>query len=437
MNSQYRCLIVTTFFVLILSFIQSAGAQTLHWQSSNGPDGWVVCLAVHGTTIFAGSLNDGLARSTDNGATWQQPVSGVPQYAVRTLAASGSTIIAGVDDGFLYRSTDDGATWSQSDSDGFSPVLAMNGATIFVGSYSDNLKTVVLKRSTDNGVTWTQLKRGLTDSSSIAFIAVNGRTIFTALDDTLYRSTDNGDNWTIAFNGLVSEVTFKDTTVFAVKDGIGYRSSNNGDNWTSMNGEIMTNVASIDVGETAIYAETTDGVYRSTNYGDTWTKVFNGLSTFYVVPISGTTLLAVGDSVYLSSNNGDTWMNASNGLGDLGVKAFAMNPTTIFAGTYAGVYYADISQFTTGVSEPLPVSPTLTLTAQPNPAKDEMLVRYNAVSANAELELFNALGERVMSELVNAAGETTFDVSELPTGMYLLTLRSTNATKAQTVMVVR
>ncbi|HZV12884.1 MAG TPA: T9SS type A sorting domain-containing protein [Candidatus Kapabacteria bacterium] len=423
----------------ILFFItNNIQAQTLHWQGSNGPDGWVVCLAVGKTAVFAGSLNNGLARSTDNGATWQQPVSDVPQYAVRTLAASGSTIFASVDNsgGALYRSTDDGMTWAQSDTDIYSPVIVINGSTIFVAAYSNINYLYSVQRSTDNGNTWEQVKQGLTDTSSIAFIAMHGRTIFTAMDDTLYRSTDNGDNWTNALNGLVSEVTFKDSTVFAVKDGMLYRSSNNGYTWTPLKSETTANVGSLDVSTTAIFAETTSGVYRSTDDGDTWTKVFNGLVNDYVIPISGTTILACGDSIYLSTNNGDTWVKADSGLYDA-IRAFALNKTTIFAGSYDGVFRADISQFTTTVSEPTPVSPTLMLTVQPNPARDEMLVRYNAVSANAELELFNALGERVMSELVNASGETAFDVSTLPAGMYLLALRSTNATKTQTVMVVR
>ena len=81
------------------------------------------CFAVLGNTIFAGTQDSGISRSTDRGAHWSAVNIGIPlnvHTSVGSLAANGSLLFAAVvttDSGKAYRnvflSSDSGANWSQ------------------------------------------------------------------------------------------------------------------------------------------------------------------------------------------------------------------------------------------------------------------------------------------------------------------------------------
>ena len=166
---------------------------------------------------------------------------------------------------------------------------------------------------------------------------------------------------------------------------------------------------------------------------------FNNQISGSVLTVSRNVIFAGmnGSGVYFSSNNGKSWNQADSGLLDWGVLALTVRGTTLYAGTsIGGVWRADISAFTS-VPEPPPVSSAMTLTALPNPARDEMLVRYNNAGDNAMIDLYNMLGERVMSAPASAAGETNLNVALLPSGMYMLELRSGMERKTQTVAIER
>ncbi|HZV12883.1 MAG TPA: T9SS type A sorting domain-containing protein, partial [Candidatus Kapabacteria bacterium] len=230
------------------------------------------------------------------------------------------------------------------------------------------------------------------------------------------------------------------TTLLAGTLGSGvYRSTVSGGFWSpANNGMTDTNINALAVIGSTVFAGTDNGVYRSRDTCSTWTKVNSGLPNgpVYSFAVHGTTLFTIAEtSVFISTNEGDSWSPMNSGLTDTTIYKLALTGTTLFAAANTAIYRYDISGVN-AVAELLPFSSTLTLSVQPNPARDAMLVHYN-VGTKAELDLFNILGERVMNARADDSGESTFDVNELPAGMYLLTLRSNNETKTQTVMIVR
>lgn len=129
-------------------------------------------LLVDGTTVYAGTLDDGVYRSSDRGHTWQRVNQGLSNLGVRVLGLSGdgTSLYVGTDAG-LYRSTDRGGNWTLVTRDLPSNLVvsafATNGAKLFIGT----VYGVFL--STDNGTSWIQINAGLLDIY-VASLVVSG-----------------------------------------------------------------------------------------------------------------------------------------------------------------------------------------------------------------------------------------------------------------------
>ncbi len=82
------------------------------------------------------------------------------------------------------------------------------------------------------------------------------------------------------------------------------------------------------------------------------------------------------------------------------------------------------------------------LSVHPNPARDNMIIRFNPGSEqNVELALYNALGEKVSTVLSGSVGardqEFVYNTAKLSTGVYFLLMKSGKGVKSVKVAVVR
>lgn len=82
------------------------------------------------------------------------------------------------------------------------------------------------------------------------------------------------------------------------------------------------------------------------------------------------------------------------------------------------------------------------LTVHPNPARDNMIIRFNPGSEqDVELALYNALGEKVATVLSGAVSavdqEIVFNTTKLSTGVYFLLMKSGKGVKSVKVAVVK
>jgi len=329
----------------------------------------ITTFAMCGKLIFAGTRDEGIYRSSNNGHTWVQADNGLPEdIIVNALLASGNLIFAGTDKG-IYRSGNDGDTWMQANNGlGIIPVnaFAVNGTMMFAGTGGGAFRT------TNNGDTWAPADSGLpcdTNGSctyaengtkiwnnftlvvqaDIHAFAVNGQNILaasTGFHKGIFISSNNGDTWAqVSDNGLAfdtwmhsSSVNGKDSTwssvepahldvkafavsgtnIIAASDKGMFLLANNDDTWTPMQNDLPDagSVETFAVNGSTFFAGSISGLYRSLNNGRTWSHVNIGLPDqiwVHALAISGATLFAGTDNgIYRSSDNGKTWKQRNN-----------------------------------------------------------------------------------------------------------------------------
>jgi len=188
---------------------------------------------------------------------------------------------------------------------------------------------------------------------TIKALFVNGTTIFAGTGSNgVYKSTDNGANWISADSGI----TTKSAYAFALRDTILYvgtrngvfQSINNGLNWIGNNNNLINDVMgnpvySLATNDTTIFAGTLMSLYVLNNNANYWISKSDSLSNYIILSlaVSGVNVFAgtYGGGIYFSSDNGINWDTLNKGLPmPIGIGAFLINGTDIFAGTDYGVY---------------------------------------------------------------------------------------------------
>jgi photosystem II stability/assembly factor-like uncharacterized protein len=82
------------------------------WKATNMTH-FVSCLAVGGTTLYAGTVYNDILRSTDNGTIWSNASGGLSTFEkVHAIVPSGSNLFAALEVGGVYLSTDQGSNWT-------------------------------------------------------------------------------------------------------------------------------------------------------------------------------------------------------------------------------------------------------------------------------------------------------------------------------------
>ncbi len=309
-------------------------------------------------------------RTTDGGATWQRKDSGIPPYgsftagAILTLAMEpgpGTTIYAGTIDNGVYRSTNSGDSWTAIN-DSFPEGEATNALAVDP-HHACRLGAII--RGTyyiyDNG-SWSQIgyvyqTNGSLFTDYLYYSALDTAIIYSA--GTEYtRSLDGGRNWTqhlgwnqsseiadIAFNPFHPDTMFAASNILFQYDGGVYKSTNQGTSWTrSFQGITAGVIRSVSVDRQNpqnIYAGGIDGhFYRTSNGGNAWEHVYVGGSDvrhIKVDPLNPQRIFLC-DGMYLriSTNQGQSF-GIISGVEDpicITLPAVASNP--IYAGTEFG-----------------------------------------------------------------------------------------------------
>ena len=103
--------------IVIFGLYNTSSAQ---WVQTNGPyGGKITALAINSTGhIFAGTFQNGIYRSTDNGNTWVQMNNhlidlGLENLCVTSIAINQADNVYISSSSGVYRTTDNGNTWAQ------------------------------------------------------------------------------------------------------------------------------------------------------------------------------------------------------------------------------------------------------------------------------------------------------------------------------------
>ena len=78
-----------------------------------------------------------------------------------------------------------------------------------------------------------------------------------------------------------------------------------------------------------------------------------------------------------------------------------------------------------------------TLSVHPNPATERLHIQWNIESTATHLVLRNALGQRVLTEHVHGVTQTTWDVGNLPNGVYLFEVWANGTPTHQKKVLIR
>jgi hypothetical protein len=403
--------------VFTLTFLAFAGIVYAQWQHCSGMNEVsVYTLNVHGNNIYAGTVDSGVYRSTNNGTSWVQTSITLNNKDVNALATLGNYIFAG--------------TW---------------GYGVYL--------------STNNGINWTQ--SGL-NNLYLNSLAVCGNNVFAGTDgDGIYLSANYGTSWIqTGFNyyGYILTLTSSGNNVFASREGYGiYLSANYGGSWTYITPEttsVFNIVYAIAVSGNNIFAGTYGhGIYLSPNYGTTWINVKNN---DYIMTIAtlGNNIFAggAGDGccVYVSTNNGTTWVTRIEGLGVATSEIYSLCILNdyIFAGTDYGVYRRPLAELIgiKQISELVPSKYSL-FQNYPNPFNPTTKIRFSLPShseggiQDVKLVIFDVLG-REIATLVNeqlkpGTYETDWDASNYPSGVYFYKLQAGEFTSTKKLMLIK
>src|SRR6267142_4281013 len=112
-----------TISILCLSclVVSQLSAQEAPWEKTAGPPGLRVTVIYETNSIvYAGTVTQGVYKSTDNGLTWVPANSGIELITVHDLISSGGNLlVAASSSSFMcpsannvFKSTDNGITWS-------------------------------------------------------------------------------------------------------------------------------------------------------------------------------------------------------------------------------------------------------------------------------------------------------------------------------------
>ena len=276
--------------------------------------------------LFVGTADNGILRSTDNGATWD--TAGLQQSWVEAMAIDSSgAIFASTEDGRFVRSSDEGKTWT-SVKNGFSsapyyiqnPCAGRNGIA-FAVQYNHPGGTTMFA-TTNSGTIWSPVSGRFRDDTDILSLALapDGSVLAATNDAGIFRTTDNGATWSAANDGLTD--TYISCFGFDAFGGVMagtlngvFRSTDQGDSWNLCSKDNQDDIYNLYVSQSdsAVAAVGYNGIYYSTDLGKTWflsttsndpaTKgIWRGVDL-----TSEGAILCGSDSIYRSTNGGNSW----------------------------------------------------------------------------------------------------------------------------------
>jgi photosystem II stability/assembly factor-like uncharacterized protein len=385
-------------------------AQWVQLSNGIGTDKEFTCFASIGNNIYAGTFNQGIYLSTNNGVYWTAVNNGMPNYSVSSFAVSGTNLFAGTWGG-VFLSTNYGMNWIARNSGLLSTLtvlsLAVSGSNIFKGSMPG------LSLSTNDGLNWNLVNCDLLTMQNVNSLAVSGNNIFAGAEGAIFLSTNNGTNWNVINNGFPNYL----------------------------------DVYSIAISGINIFLGTNNGVFLSTNNGANWSSVGFANKVVLSFATSGTSVLAGTDSngIYLSTNNGTNWVNKNQGFNVLpSVYALTISNGYIFAGTWSNsIWRRPLSEIISvqNISTEIPAQFSLSQN-YPNPFNSTSNLKFQISNLSyVKIIVYDIMGREVQT-LVNerlqlGTYEVTFDGSTLNSGIYFYRMKTEGFSETKKMLLIK
>ena len=344
--------------------VASSGTPAVsnQWVKIGPEGGCVLSLATSPAasgTIYAGTLNGGIYKSTDAATSWQPINYGSAQLSsVYSLAVSqndADTVYAGSSN--VYKTTDGGSTWQALN-------IGIRHSSVQALAIDPNASQTIyaptsqegLFKSSNGGISWSSTGSGLTNFNftSITVSPYSSLTIYAGTSQGyVFKSIDGGQSWTESTNGLPAgigiesiavDILAPDTVYAGTTQGV-FKTVDGGANWVGANNGLpfdadgnadiksiaVTPGASGDVLYAALYGS---GLFQSENGGLSWSGISTtGFEFTYTNCMafdstsSGTFYLGTySDGVGKTTDGGSTWAPAIHGMTNVLAKSFAIDP---------------------------------------------------------------------------------------------------------------
>ncbi len=276
-------------------------------MTSDGGNSWVYKLSeqyerelfsVNVTEDYNGlavGSNGVILRSTDDGNTWKQQLSG---SGVAAAVNINSICFISEDVGFavgernnysgdlpggaILKTTNGGNVWLITNFIGYSGDYLVDiffidettGWTIF--NKISPFPTSSILKTTDGGNTWNSSNIASSNQTSIFFSDQNNGWITTS--SGIWSTTNEGTGWIKKNNSSCSSTYFFDSTLGFITSGSGvYKTTDGGTNWTQKSNVSSSSIYFID-DITGWFAGGSGAIYKTTDGGETWTNKNSGIS---------------------------------------------------------------------------------------------------------------------------------------------------------------
>ncbi|MGH8076687.1 MAG: hypothetical protein ACREPE_05095, partial [Lysobacter sp.] len=344
--------------------------------------GRINAIAPHPTddnTVYIGSANGGVWKTTDAGIAWTPLFTNVGSQSIGAIhveSAAAQNVWVGTGDkndgacaGYLsqgiFLSTDSGASWSAKNGSGTTAMklsvvsslhtLPTNSNVILAGGFGDRCNgsgdtNGGIYRSADRGVTWTQtLDRKIED---IVTIPGSNTLYASAPGSGVYKSTDGGVTWASVSSGLSVAgsrmrlaIAPSNANVLYALNGVNlYRSLDAGASWalrssTACDSQCTYNLAlTVHPTDSATVLVGAIRPRRSTNGGSTFTTLTNTWGSAqqvhqdtHVVRYShnNTSRFWIGSDggIWRTDNAASGWVNMNSNLNITQYYDIAVDPT--------------------------------------------------------------------------------------------------------------
>ena len=298
----------------------------------------ITALASVGGAVYAVS-SDGIYRSPNQGRAWKLVYEAVDPFTIHYLATADSALIAVENhllDSYLVRS-DDGFSWSRLEAD--QPQILM----LFALTHNMLLAASGLYAAQDGGRSWQLIEH---NPSFGALASVEKHERWTALcsdDGEITLSEDDFATWQILpippLHDLHRLIVVEGSIILAGRESLLMRCDPPYDRWITLDIEPRS-TSYLGRYLTSIYVSTQWGLIRSFDHGDTWVMLRRGIdgwmSNLSFVPFSGAVYASTPDGKKLlrSPDRGYTWQETPSPFGGLPVITLQATESIIIAAVF-------------------------------------------------------------------------------------------------------
>ena len=316
------------------------------WNDTNITDGKYNCITVaNDGTLVAGSNDNGIKYSDDNGKTWNNSNITSGNYECITLAKDGRLVAGGGNGGKGIKYSDDnGITWNDSNitSGNYRCITLAKNGTLVAGNFGGN----GIKYSTDNGKTWnnTNITNGSYQCITVAndgrLVAGNGGGFGIKYSD------DNGKTWNdtnITDNDYKCIALSNNGTLVAGGSSYGIKySTNNGKRWNNSNITSGSYGCITLANDGTLVAGSGNGIKYSIDNGKTWNDTNITSGSYNCITVTNDDRLVAGSSsgIKYSIDNGKTWNDTNITDGKYNCITVA-NDDRLVAGSNDDIKYSD------------------------------------------------------------------------------------------------